>query len=76
VPVARKQKLSNDPLISKLREIRLRKGWRIRDLAKRSGWPERSIIAWEAGERDPAATALRDVFEAMGAKLTVEEPPE
>ena len=49
-----------------LRELRLRRLWSQRELARRSGVAEWTIIAAESGRRVPRLLTVRKIAEALG----------
>lgn len=49
-----------------LREVRLSKLWSQRELARRSGVAERTIVSIEMGERVPRLVTMRRLAEALG----------
>jgi transcriptional regulator with XRE-family HTH domain len=49
-----------------LKEVRLSKLWSQRELARRSGVAERTIVAIEQGDRTPRLVTMRKLAEALG----------
>ena len=53
-----------------LRDLRLRRLWSQRELARRAGVAEGTIIAAEAGRRVPRLLTMRKIAEALGVDWT------
>ncbi len=49
-----------------LREVRLSKLWSQRELARRSGVAERTIVSIEKGQRPPRLVTMRKLADALG----------
>jgi transcriptional regulator with XRE-family HTH domain len=52
-----------------LREARLRAGLTQRELARRAGRPQSSIVRWESGKVQPSLETLRELIRACGLEL-------
>jgi transcriptional regulator with XRE-family HTH domain len=63
------------PIISRLRDERLRQGMSIRELARRSGYSDRAIGAMETGESKPIFSMVAVIAEVLDLRLmlTVKE---
>ncbi len=57
------------PIISRLRDERLRQGMSIRELARRAGYSERTIGAMETGESAPIFSMVAVVAEVLDLRL-------
>ena len=53
-----------------LQELRLRRLWSQRELAKQAGVAEGTIVAAEAGRRPPRLLTMRRIAEALGVDWT------
>jgi transcriptional regulator with XRE-family HTH domain len=60
-----------DPLAAKLKQIRLARGWKPGELAKRAGYSLTSIYEWEMGDKWPSRRALLDWCQALDCELIV-----
>ena len=45
------------------------RGWRVADLAKKSGWCIYSVYKWRAGDTIPNALAMKDMADAFGVTI-------
>ena len=61
---------------SRLRALRRERGWRLEDLAERTGLSKAYISRLESGERQPSLTALFGVARAYGVSFSALFEPE
>ena len=51
-----------------LREVRLRRLWSQRELARRAGVAEQTVVSAETGRRRPRLVSMRKIAEALGVE--------
>ena len=61
---------------SRLRSLRQQRGWRLEDLAERTGLSKAYLSRLESGERQPSLTALFGVARAYGVSFSALFEPE
>lgn len=60
--------------MSTLRELRLQKLWSQRELARRAGVAEQTVVSIETGQRQPRLASIRKIADVLGVEWSeVEE---